>query len=326
MGSTTGLLTRGSLPRRLPGLRQWLRGGGASPLTAAGPSRIRTGVPSPCSCLRSSLSSDGVRVFGAPLAARHRLGSADLRLLVGPRPRDRARRLGSRPPEDRACGRVRGARRAPRPRDRTGRARRRARHALRGQRRGPPVVRAGSPRLPARRRTRRCGRARRRRRLADGSRAATRMIKTPALAIELDALGDTRALWLAWLESARGVLDVDPDELPVDRADAAAALDDAGAGNWRTLLERFSEDHAPAFLRRDAATSARLQALVDDGATLGVFTDAPDELARTALAQLGASRRISALETGAGAFERLLDIIGGDATVVRTRTDLLYRA
>ena len=45
MGSTTGLLTRGSLPRRLPGLRQWLRGGGATPLTAAGPSRTCTGFP-----------------------------------------------------------------------------------------------------------------------------------------------------------------------------------------------------------------------------------------------------------------------------------------
>lgn len=150
------------------------------------------------------------------------------------------------------------------------------------------------------------------------------MTTTRALAIELDALGDTRALWRAWLESARGVLDVGPDDLPVDRAEAAVALDDAGAGNWRTLLERFSEDHAPAFLRRDAATSARLQALVDDGATLGVFTDAPDELARTALAQLGAARRISALETGAGAFERLLEAIGRDATVVHTRADLLY--
>jgi hypothetical protein len=150
------------------------------------------------------------------------------------------------------------------------------------------------------------------------------MTTTRALAIELDALGDTRALWRAWLESARGVLDVGPDDLPVDRAEAALALDDAGAGNWRTLLERFSEDHAPAFLRRDAATSARLQALVDDGVTLGVFTDAPDELARTALAQLGAARRISALETGAGAFERLLEAIGRDATVVRTRADLLY--
>jgi hypothetical protein len=150
------------------------------------------------------------------------------------------------------------------------------------------------------------------------------MTTTRALAIELDALGDTRALWRAWLESARSVLDVGPDDLPVDRAEAAVALDDAGAGNWRTLLERFSEDHAPAFLRRDAATSARLQALVDDGVTLGVFTDAPDELARTALAQLGAARRISALETGAGAFERLLEAIGRDAAIVRTRADLLY--
>ena len=152
------------------------------------------------------------------------------------------------------------------------------------------------------------------------------MTSARALAIELDALGDTRALWLAWLESARGVLEVDPDALPTDRGDAAAALDDAGAGNWRTLLERFSQDHAPAFLRRDAATSARLQALVDAGATLGVFTDAPDELARTALAQLGASRRISALETGAGALERLLEVIGRDATVVCTRADLLEGA
>jgi hypothetical protein len=146
-----------------------------------------------------------------------------------------------------------------------------------------------------------------------------------AVAIELDALGDTRGLWGAWLESARSVLDVDPDELPVNRAEAAKALDDAGAGNWRVLLERFSEDHAPAFLRRDAATSARLQALVQEGAKLGVFTDAPEELARTALSQLGAARRIAVLETGDGAFERLLENIGGDATVVRNRADLLNR-
>jgi hypothetical protein len=146
-----------------------------------------------------------------------------------------------------------------------------------------------------------------------------------AVAIELDALGDTRGLWAAWLESARSVLDVDPDVLPVDRAEAAKALDEAGAGNWRVLLQRFSEDHAPAFLRRDAATSARLQALVQEGAKLGVFTDAPEELARTALSQLGAARRIAVLETGDGAFERLLESIGGGATVVRNRADLLNR-
>jgi hypothetical protein len=145
------------------------------------------------------------------------------------------------------------------------------------------------------------------------------------VAIELDALGDTRPLWHAWLEASRGVLDIDPDELPADRGEAARALDEAGAGNWRALLERFSEDHAAAYLRRDAATSAGLQALVGRGAQLGVFTDAPDELARTALAQLGAARRVTALETGAGALERLLATLGADAAVIRTRADLLGR-
>jgi phosphoglycolate phosphatase-like HAD superfamily hydrolase len=145
-----------------------------------------------------------------------------------------------------------------------------------------------------------------------------------ALAIELDALGDTRPLWAAWLDSASGVLGVDPDGLPKDRAEAAAALDRAGVGNWRVLLERFSEDHAPAYLRRDAATSAGLQALVRAGARIGVFTDAPEELARVALSHLGATRRITTLETGAGALERLLATIGPNAKVVRTRADLLH--
>ena len=152
------------------------------------------------------------------------------------------------------------------------------------------------------------------------------MTERRALAIELDALGDTRPLWEAWLDSARGVLEIDPDALPADRADAAAALDEAGAGNWRVLLERFAEDHAPAYLRRDAATSAALQSLAGAGATVGVFTDAPESLAGVALAQLGATRRISALETGAGALERLLAAVGGGADVVRTRDDLLSRA
>ena len=151
------------------------------------------------------------------------------------------------------------------------------------------------------------------------------MTARPALAIELDALGDTRSLWEAWLESARGVLEVDPGALPSDRAEAAEALDTAGAGNWRVLLERFSEDHAPAYLRRDAVTSARLQGLVREGVRLGVFTDAPEALARTALAQLGASRRVSAFETGTGALERVLAALGSDAEVIRTRADLLRR-
>ncbi|HEX4746983.1 MAG TPA: hypothetical protein VFU99_08885 [Gaiellaceae bacterium] len=143
------------------------------------------------------------------------------------------------------------------------------------------------------------------------------------LAIALDAIGDTRPLWDAWLDSARAVLEIDPAGIPEDRGEAAASLDAAGAGNWRTLLERFAEDHAPAYLRRDASVSAVLQSLAGAGATVGVFTDAPEPLAQVALAQLGATRRAAHLETGTGALERLLGSIGAEAEVVRTRADLL---
>ena len=151
------------------------------------------------------------------------------------------------------------------------------------------------------------------------------MTQPRAIAIELDALGDTRPLWSAWLASAHAVLAVEPGTLPNDRAAAAAALDAAGAGNWRVLLERFAEDHAPAYLRRDAATSAGLHSLASSGARLGVFTDAPEPLARVALSQLGATRRVATLETGAGALERLLAGLGAGAEVVHTRDDLLRR-
>ena len=151
------------------------------------------------------------------------------------------------------------------------------------------------------------------------------MTERRALAIELDAIGDTHPLWTAWLDASRTVLDVDPETLPGDRAAAASTLDDAGVGNWRVLLERFAEDHAPAYLRRDAATSAALQSLAGAGVTLGVFTDAPEPLARVALSQLGATRRISAVETGADALERLLAAVGAGAEVVRTRAELLNR-
>lgn len=151
------------------------------------------------------------------------------------------------------------------------------------------------------------------------------MTASKALAVDLDAIGDTRLLWAAWLESARAVLEIDPESLPADRGQAAEALDRAGAGNWRVLLERFAEDHAPAYLRRDAATSAALQSLASKGIALGVFTDAPEELARVALAQLGATRRVSRLESGPGALERLRATLGEAADVVPTRAALLSR-
>lgn len=147
-----------------------------------------------------------------------------------------------------------------------------------------------------------------------------------AVAIDLDVLGDTRALWRDWLASVQPVLALDGATLSDDRADAAAELDRLGAGNWRALLERFAEDRAPVYLRRDAETSIALRSLAASGTAMGVFTDAPEPLARVALAQLGAERRIAALETGADALGRLLDTLGPRAAVIRTRSDLIELA
>ena len=144
-----------------------------------------------------------------------------------------------------------------------------------------------------------------------------------AVAIDLDgALGDTRPLWDEWISSASALLEFDAAKLPTDRAEAAAELDRRGAGNWRALLERFSEERAPVYLRRDATASAALRSLAAAGREIGVFTDAPEPLARVALAHLGADRRVAALETGTGALERLFATLGEDALVIRTRAEL----
>lgn len=149
------------------------------------------------------------------------------------------------------------------------------------------------------------------------------------IAIDLDVLGDTRPLWNDWLADAarrfRSISPLDPAALPEDRAAAAEQLDDwaeAGVGDWRAALGRFAEDRAPVYLRPDAEISSALRELAGRGHRLGVFTDAPEALARIAVAQLGADRRIEALETGAGALERLLATLGQDTLVVLERTAL----
>lgn len=146
-----------------------------------------------------------------------------------------------------------------------------------------------------------------------------------ALMLDLDGvLGDTRPLWNDWLSDARRVLGVDPATLPEDRGAAAAALDD-GAGNWRVLLGRYAAERAPVYLRPDAAVSAALRGLASAGVRLGVFTDAPAELAQVAVAQLGATRRVEAVESGAGCVERLRARLGAEAELVTTRARLLER-
>lgn len=144
------------------------------------------------------------------------------------------------------------------------------------------------------------------------------------VALDLDGvLGDTWPLWRAWLEATGGVLGLDPGALPEDRAAAAAELDARDAGNWRSLLERFGEERIAVHLRRDAAVGEALRELAARGSAIGVFTDAPEPLARVALTHLGADRRVTALEAGAGALERLLARLGPETAVLRTRGELL---
>ena len=132
-----------------------------------------------------------------------------------------------------------------------------------------------------------------------------------AVAVELDALGDTGPLWRDWLADASRRFRVD-----------VTALDEE-LPNWRPLLERFAEERAPVYLRRDADVTEALRRLHAGGVRIGVFTDAPAELARIALSHLGAEGRVTLVEAGEGADQRLLQQLGPDVAVVRTRADLL---
>jgi phosphoglycolate phosphatase-like HAD superfamily hydrolase len=132
-----------------------------------------------------------------------------------------------------------------------------------------------------------------------------------AVAIDLGALGDTDPLWRAWLDDARRRFRVTGDDLEQELP------------NWRQLLERFAEDRAPVYFRRDADVTQALRRLQSGGTRVGVFTAAPEELARIAVSHLGAERRIDVLESGAGARERVLERLGPQVTVVSSRAELL---
>jgi phosphoglycolate phosphatase-like HAD superfamily hydrolase len=148
-----------------------------------------------------------------------------------------------------------------------------------------------------------------------------------ALMLDLDGvLGDTRPLWRDWLADASAVLEIEPDGLPDDRVAAARALDGGASGNWRVLLERYAADRASIYLRPAADVSAALRTLSAAGVRLGVFTDAPHELAMIAVSQLGATRRVEAVEAGAGALDRLRARLGEDAMVVDARSELVELA
>jgi phosphoglycolate phosphatase-like HAD superfamily hydrolase len=105
--------------------------------------------------------------------------------------------------------------------------------------------------------------------------------------------------------------------VPEDRSEAAGVLDER-LGDWRPLLQRFADDRAPIHFKPRADTSARLRALRTAGVRIGVFTDAPRELADVALAHVGAARRVEAV----GTLDEVLTALGEGAVVVRSRGEL----
>jgi phosphoglycolate phosphatase-like HAD superfamily hydrolase len=140
---------------------------------------------------------------------------------------------------------------------------------------------------------------------------------SPALALDLDGvLADTRPLWDAWLEDAARRARVELD-VPEDRQAAAAVLDEA-LGDWRPLLVRFAADRAPLFVRPRPDTNAALRRLTANGSRIGVFTDAPRELAEIALAHAGAARQVDVV----GTLAEVQQALGADAVVVHSRDQL----
>jgi phosphoglycolate phosphatase-like HAD superfamily hydrolase len=136
-------------------------------------------------------------------------------------------------------------------------------------------------------------------------------VRVRAVAIDLDGvLGDTRPLYEAWLADAARRAHVDPARL------------DEELPNWRVLLVRFAEDHAPVYLRPSAPATAALRQLQAEGVLIGVFTAVPEELARVALAHLGAARRVEVLAAGPGALERLLAELGPGTRTIHSLADL----
>jgi phosphoglycolate phosphatase-like HAD superfamily hydrolase len=138
-----------------------------------------------------------------------------------------------------------------------------------------------------------------------------------AVALDLDAvLADTRPLWDDWLADAARRIRVELD-VPSDRAAAVSVLDER-LGDWRPLLQRFADDRAPLHFRPHGEVSTLLRRLQAAHVRIGVFTDAPRELADVALAHVGAARRVETV----GTLDEVLSVLGTGAVVVHTRTEL----
>ena len=107
-------------------------------------------------------------------------------------------------------------------------------------------------------------------------------------------------------------------DVPEDRVAAAAVLDAAARRLAAAARSASPTTAAPIHFRPRAETSAQLRRLQAAGARIGVFTDAPRELADIALAHVGVARRVEVV----GTLDEVLQELGDGAVVVRSRDEL----
>jgi phosphoglycolate phosphatase-like HAD superfamily hydrolase len=96
---------------------------------------------------------------------------------------------------------------------------------------------------------------------------------------------------------------LDVAELPPDRAETVAALDDWAGGDvdWRGELARYYEDHIPLHVRPAPALNAALRGLAARGVPIGFWSPGPDEAARIVVHHVGLGRRVQAVRVGGSA-------------------------
>ena len=223
--------------------------------------------------------------------AGHRLGRADLHAVVDPRPGHRPRRLGSRAAKDRACRRVRRARRAAAA---CGRPRLPAaaigiayavtdevHQAFVPDGRAPCWTCSSTPSACCSAST------------SSGERRAESSCDHRAIVVDLDAvLGDTEPLWRpGWRTRSAAIVSSSmtiPTRPPWTPPSATGAH----------CSKRFAEDHARVYLRPDATANAELRRLTAAGIRVGAFTPRPEPLARVAAAHLGVARRLERSRRG----------------------------
>ena len=151
-----------------------------------------------------------------------------------------------------------------------------------------------------------------------------------AAALDLDGvLGDTRPLWQDWLEDiSRRLASIARSSRRLFHTTGAQPPPSSTAGRMQasaTGVRRWNGSPPiarPSTSDRTQTRAPRCAGCTRQGVRLGVFTDAPEPLARVALAQLGAARRLEAVETGGDALERLLARLGVGTVVVRSREEL----